>query len=546
MTTTAWRRADHLARLKQTDAVDTLVVGGGVIGAGSVLDLAARGANVALVEQGDFAQGTSSRSTKLFHGGIRYLPHFEFVLVSEGLREQKVLNHIADFLYNPLEFVIPTYEQYGLADAPRWASRGWIAPWALRAGLTLYDMLGGFNRPGDRHRGITTESLAEILPDLRTDGLKGGVVYSDAQTDDARLVISLLKTAVRKFDATVTSGVKVTSIRPEAHHFVAELLDTHTGERFSVEAKTVLAATGAFDLPGIEGPARPVKLVASKGTHLIVNGADLPLRGRALVLPTTDDGRVLFIVPWLNHAMIGTTDTPYAGDPTHPTASEEDSSYLIRHVRRYLDIPEFEPISSFAGLRALADPGGESTAKASREHVIAQPAPGLVQVAGGKLTTYRLIAEEAVDEIAENLSLETPCSTESIKLVGADCAYPSLRHQLADAGMAESAIDASISRYGTEVLALARLIETRPELAETFGDGRTCGADVVYTARHEAATRISDITLRRTHLAWFTKDHARSDAPAIGRLLAEELDWSEDELAIQLEAHETELLAEGL
>ena len=197
--TTAWNRTDHVQRLKSHGRFDTLIIGGGIIGAGTALDLAIRGVDVALVEQSDFAQGTSSRSTKLFHGGIRYLPHFEFHLVSEGLREQKILNHIADFLYDPLEFVIPIYEQYGLADAPKWASKGWIAPIALRAGLTLYDVLGGFGRPGDRHRGVDVETLIEMMPDLRTEGLKSGVVYSDAQTDDARLVVTLLKTAVRRY-----------------------------------------------------------------------------------------------------------------------------------------------------------------------------------------------------------------------------------------------------------------------------------------------------------------------------------------------------------
>lgn len=543
---TAWSRSDHLQRLRTHGRFDTLVIGGGVVGAGAALDLSVRGVDVGLVEQSDFAQGTSSRSTKLFHGGIRYLPHFEFHLVSEGLREQKILHRIADFLYDPLEFVIPIYEQYGLADAPKWASKGWIAPITLRAGLTLYDVLGGFGRPGDRHRGVDPDTLLEMMPDLRTDGLKSGVVYSDAQTDDARLVVTLLKTAVRRYGATAAGGIKVERIHPRDGWFEVDVTDVTTGEGFRIEATTVLAATGAFELPGIDGPARPMELVKSKGTHLLVRSEDLPLGGRALVLPTTDDGRVLFIVPWLGHSMIGTTDTEYTEDPTHPTASDEDDAYLIRHVRRYVDVPDFQPVSSFAGLRALADPKGESTAKASRGHVVGQPVPGLIQVAGGKLTTYRKIAAEASDVVAEHLGVDVSSTTDEVSLVGADGAVPSLRATLRDAGLADSAIDPTIRRYGTEAMTIARLIGEDPDLATPMGDGRTSHADVVYAARYEAADRISDVTLRRTHLAWFTRDHARDDAPAIADLLQRELGWSDEERSRQLEAHDAELRAEKL
>lgn len=543
---TAWNRTEHVDRLRSHGRFDTLIVGGGVIGAGAALDLAVRGVDVGLVEQSDFAQGTSSRSTKLFHGGIRYLPHFEFHLVSEGLREQKILNRIADFLYDPLEFVIPIYEQYGLADAPRWASKGWIAPIALRAGLTLYDVLGGFGRPGDRHRGVDAETLLTMIPELKTSGLKSGVVYSDAQTDDARLVITLAKTAVRRHGATAAGGIKVERIHPHDGWFSIDVLDTTTGEAFQIEARTVLAATGAFSLPGIEGPAEPMKLVMSKGIHLVVRAEDLPLGGRALVLPTTDDGRVLFIVPWLGHSMIGTTDTKYTDDPMHPTASEEDNAYLIRHVRRYLDLPEFEPVSTFAGLRALADTGDGSTSKASREHVVGEPVPGLVQVAGGKLTTYRKIAAEASDAVARHLGVEANSTTAEVSLVGADGYLPALRRRLSQSGLAESAIDPTIRRYGAEAATIARMIDDDPRLSAVMGDGRTSLADVVYAVRHEAASRISDVTLRRTHLAWFTRDHGREDAPTIAGILAQELDWTDEERHRQIEAHERELQAEGL
>lgn len=204
MSTTEWIRTDHVARLEAD--FDTLVIGAGITGAGVALDLASRGLSVAVVDQADFAHGTSSRSTKLLHGGIRYLPHFEFHLVSEGLREQKVLARVADFLFDETEFVIPLYTQYGLADAPRWASGPRLRPLALAAGLTLYDILGGIGRPGHRHRRVTSDHLLEKMPHLATEGLRGGFIYSDAQTEDSRLVVSVAKTAVRRFGAVAAGG----------------------------------------------------------------------------------------------------------------------------------------------------------------------------------------------------------------------------------------------------------------------------------------------------------------------------------------------------
>jgi glycerol-3-phosphate dehydrogenase len=544
--TTAWTRSDHLARLRASDMVDVLVVGGGVTGAGAALDLAVRGLDVALVDQADFAQGTSSRSTKLFHGGVRYLPHFEFNLVSEGLREQKVLARIADFLYEPLEFVIPLYEQYGFADAPKWAASGWKAPLALRAGLTLYDVLGGLGRPGHRHRRLDADAIRRLLPALSPDGLEGGFVYSDAQTDDARLVISVLKTAVRRYGVIAAGQVRVDGVEPLEPGFRVVLTDRASGEPFSVAARTVLSATGAFDPPGLTTGAPTMRVVRSKGTHLLASPEDIPLGGRALVLPETDDGRVLFIVPWLGHSMIGTTDTPYGEDPAHPVASEADTAYLIRHVRQYLDIPEFQPISAFAGLRALRDSGDGSTAKASREHVIEEPVAGYVQVAGGKLTTYRRIAAEAADHIARALGVPTRSGTDAVPLVGAGMDRAALIRRLEAVGYPDSAIEPSIGRYGGEIERLVDLVEADPALSQVLDDGRTTAADVVHAIRHEAATRLSDITLRRTHLAWFTPEHSRSDVERIADLMAGELDWSEAERQTALADHEQELVAEGL
>ncbi|MDX1448778.1 MAG: glycerol-3-phosphate dehydrogenase/oxidase, partial [Acidimicrobiia bacterium] len=481
-----WTRETHRSLLARPDPFDVVVVGGGVTGAGAALDLAARGLEVAVVERSDFAQGTSSRSTKLFHGGIRYLPQFHLGLVSEGLREQKVLARVADFLYHPLEFVIPMYAQYGIADAPEWAARGWRAPLALRAGLMAYDVLGGWGRPGSRHRRVGSAELLAALPTLRAEGLERGFVYSDAQTDDARLVIGLLKTAVARYGAVAANRVEVESVAADSP-FTVRAVDRLDGERFTLRARTVLAATGAFDPPGLSGAGIGLKMVRSKGSHLIVDSDVLQLGDRALVLPETDDGRVLYIVPWLGHSMIGTTDTPYSSDPAHPVATAEDTDYLVRHVRRYLDVEEFRPLSTFAGLRALKDTGSGSTSRASREHVIEEPVPGYIQVAGGKLTTYRKIAAEAADAVAHALGVSARSSTDSIPLLGAGADRAAVTSTLRSVGVTGTAVDATFGRNGGDALRIARLIETDPALAESLGDGRTTRADVVHAVRHEGA-----------------------------------------------------------
>jgi len=546
VTTGDWKRSDHLARLGAGGPFDVLVVGGGVTGAGAALDLGARGLSVAVVERSDFAQGTSSRSTKLFHGGIRYLPQYRFGLVSEGLREQRVLARIADFLYRPLEFVIPLYEQYGIADAPDWAARGWRAPLALRAGLFAYDILGGPGRPGFRHRSVSAERLMAMLPTLRHEGLEGGFSYSDAQTDDARLVISVLKTAVVRYGTTAVNRVQVDSVEPLDPGFTITMTDRFTGERFTTGARSVLSATGAFDPPGLSTGAPGLRVVKSKGTHLIVESALLGLGDRALVLPETDDGRVMYVVPWLGHSMIGTTDTPFTGEPTHPTAGPDDVAYLIRHVRRYLDVDEFEPLSSFAGLRALKDTGASSTSDASREHVVEQPVPGYVQVAGGKLTTYRRIAAHAADEIAGALGLSIRSSTATIPLLGTGVERTDARRRLTEAGFHPRVVDPTIDRNGSDIDRLARLATDDPDLTVPLSDHRTSLADVVHAVRHEGASRPSDVTLRRTRLAWFTADHARSDIDRIAAVMGAELGWSNAEISAAVADHERELAAEAL
>ncbi|HSJ28466.1 MAG TPA: glycerol-3-phosphate dehydrogenase/oxidase [Acidimicrobiia bacterium] len=542
--TDGWSRTDHHRRLERS--FDVAVIGGGITGAGAALDLAARGLEVIVLERSDFAQGTSSRSTKLFHGGIRYLPQFHLGMVSEGLREQKVLARVADFLFHPLEFVIPLYAQYGIAGAPSWAAQGWAAPLALRAGLVAYDVLGGPRRPGRLHRAVSAEQLLADFPMLRPQGLERGFVYSDAQTDDARLVISVLKTAVVRYGATAVSLLEVSSLRRTDQGFVLDVHDRQSGDRFGIHARTVLSAAGAFDPPPLTGRTSGSRVVRSKGTHLIAERSALGMGDAALVLPETDDGRVLYILPWLDHALIGTTDTPFGADPTHPTASPDDVDYLLRHVRRYLDADAVEPISTFAGLRALKDDGTGRTSTASREHVIEHSVPGYVTVAGGKLTTYRRIAGEAADAVMRALGGRVRSSTDSIPLIGAGPDRARLRRMLTDAGADPAVVDPTIARNGSDAGRIAAVMASDPASTAMLGDRRSSLADVVHAVRNEGASRITDVTLRRTHLAWFTSDHGRRDAPRIADVMAAELGWTAGERERQLEEHERELVAEGL
>lgn len=539
-----WTRRDHFQLLTTGERFDSLVIGGGVIGCGTALDLAARGISVALVEQHDFACGTSGRSTKLFHGGIRYLPQFRFQLVAEGLREQEVLARIADYLFEPLEFVVPVYRQFGLADAPAWAAKGRRTSIALRLGLILYDLLGGLDRPGSRHRKLRLEELQLLMPLLRTDGLRSGFAYSDAQTDDARLVIALARTAVERYGTVAVNRVAVIGLDSVRDGFIVRMEDRLTLQRFQVEARTVVSATGAFPAPSIDG-SMPLEMVHSKGTHLVVKKEDVGLSHQALVLPRTDDGRIMYIIPWAGHALIGTTDTPYSGDTAHPAASPEDVEYLTRHVAQYLAVDSLRPLSTFAGLRALADDGSGQTSQASREHLIAEPRPGYVQVAGGKLTTYRRISSQAAGLVARRLRVPGKSSSAQVLLAGSG-AKKERSDNPAKAEGPRVTRPTQESRYGLGAAEVKGIAAANPLWDRPLSDGVSILAEVAHAVRRESAVSISDFTLRRTRLAWLTPDHSRTDQRAIAEVMATELGWSPTETEQQIAAHEQELTAEGL
>lgn len=536
-----WTRVEHLKQLQDCSSFDVLVIGGGVTGCGTALDLSLRGLEVAVVEQEDWAWGTSGRSTKLLHGGVRYLSQFDLPLIREGLREQEILAHTADYLYRPLRFVIPLYHNRGLADAPSWLASGRKADWALKAGLMTYDLLGGWNRLGGRHRRLTAAEVLERVPKLQPQGLVGGYSYADAQTDDTRLVISLIKTAVSQ--GTVAVGkVKAEGIRSDGDRFRVRLTDRVTGEQWEVTARSVLSAGGPFPFPEDSTVPAPPPPVLSKGVHLLTDRSKLGLEEHAVVLPETDDRRVLFVIPWLNFGMVGTTDTPYQGPPAEVAVDQADIDYLTRHVIDYLAVEQVTPQASFAGLRALSDRNSRSTARARRGHEILEQAPGLVVVLGGKLTAYRKIAAQAADRVVASLGVKAGGQTADFPLIGAGYSAADLKSKLTQAGLPEELA----GRYGGEVETVIELANQNSDRTEIWGDGSVIAAEVVYAVRHEAASSLADFGLRRTHLAWMELEHPDKVFGRVAEIMGNELDWTPAETEQALVDFQEELQAEGL
>lgn len=542
-----WTRSEALSAVAATERFDLVVVGGGVIGGAVALDAAARGLHVCVIEQNDFASGTSSKSTKLLHGGIRYLPQLQFGLIREGLLEQRVLARTADYLFRPLEFALPMYQGRSMGDLPRWASSPRLMPVTMRIGLTLYDLLG--NRRGDlRHRRLNSEEILERLPTLHPEGLRRGFAYMDAQTDDARLTIGVLKTAVRRYETAAVSRVTASGVEYSGDGFRVLAVDRESGEELAIETRAVISATWAFRPPHLHGNAPAPRTQLSKGVHLLYRAHDLSIGDSAVVLPETDDGRVLFVVPWQGMALLGTTDTAYTGDPGRVVADDADIEYLTRHLRQYVDAPDATPVSAFAGVRALIDEGGR-TASASRAHTMVAAAPGYTQVFGGKLTAYRRIAAEAVDTLAEHLSISAHSPTETEVLIGAgvpDDLVTRLTPRIEATGLPAIYADRLVGRYGTEAERILQALEGHPGLRPTLGVGDLTLAEVAYAVDNESASTVADVALRRTHLAWSVSDHGRADATAIADLMAERLGWDDAERSLALEAYETELVAEGL
>ncbi|GER21751.1 FAD-dependent oxidoreductase [Zafaria cholistanensis] len=521
-------RAASLEAMRGTAAaggqeLDLLIVGGGVVGAGAALDAATRGLDVAIVEARDWAAGTSSRSSKLIHGGLRYLEMLDFALVREALQERGLLiERIAPHLVRPVPFLYPL--------TGRFAERAYVG-----AGVALYDALSlasGHGRGVPFHKHLSRRATLRSAPSLKDEAFVGSIRYYDAQVDDARLVVDAVRTAA-KYGAWAANRVKAVSFLREGERVVgARVQDQETGEEFDVRARQVLNATGVWtdETQAMVTDRGQLKVRASKGIHLVVP-RDRFQSTVGLILRT--EKSVLFVIPWGRHWIIGTTDTEWALDKAHPAASSRDIDYLLEHVNRVLKRPltreDVEGV--YAGLRPLLAGESDSTAKLSREHVVAHPVPGLVVVAGGKYTTYRVMARDAVDEAVRAMDLQVPPScTADIPLLGAEgykAAWNS-RHRMARAaGVHVARVEHLLGRYGSLARDVLALISADPELARPLpGADDYLAAEAVYATTHEGARHIHDVLTRRTRISIESWDRGVSAAPEVARLMAPLLGWS--------------------
>ena len=530
------QREAALARMRE-ETFDVLVIGGGATGTGCALDAASRGLSVALVEARDFASGTSSRSSKLIHGGLRYLEQQEFGLVREALRERGLLlNVIAPHLVRPVPFLLPLTERV-------W-QRAYIG-----AGMLLYDELGG-HKGLRRHRHLTKRKALRIAPALKPDALIGAIQYWDAQVDDARHTLAVARTAAA-YGAAVASSASVVGFLSESGRVTGvRVNDDLADEDFEVQARQVINATGVWtdDVQHLVGERGKFKVRASKGIHLVVPRDRVQIDS-GLILRT--EKSVLFVIPWGRHWIIGTTDTDWELDKAHPAASRSDIDYVLEHVNRVLAQPlGHEDVEGvYAGLRPLLTGESEGTSSLSREHTVAVPVPGLVAVAGGKYTTYRVMARDAVDAAARGLDDAVPPSaTDVTPLVGAE-GYHVLwngRRRLArESGLHLARIEHLLQRHGSRIHELLEEIQRRPELGEPLeGADDYLQVEAWYAAAHEGAHHLDDVLARRTRISIETFDRGLSSAEPAARLMGEVLGWSEADIAREVEVYRERVAAE--
>ncbi|MGE0132166.1 MAG: glycerol-3-phosphate dehydrogenase [Blastocatellales bacterium] len=542
MTQFSWRtRRESLTKFTE-EVFDILIIGGGITGAGLALDAALRGLSVALAEKRDFASGTSSRSTKLIHGGLRYLEHFDFALVREGLRERAILTKIAPSLAEPFPFIIPIYKN---------SRRNYDHPLKMRMGLWLYDLLAGrYNLA--RHRKLSRDEALNLAPQLDPQGLKGAFVYYDGVTNDSRLVIEVIKTARERGAEIANYTCAVGFIKDEDGKIAgARLLDELTGDDIECRARIVVNATGVWmeDTIKLDGQAASglnKSVRPAKGIHLTVSADRLRVNA-AWLIPSLTSHRFYFVVPWQGRVNIGTTDTDYNGDKDHPRAQANEVNEILGAINSYFPEARLEPsdvISSWAGLRPLiTDPRAKSTTEVSRKEEIIETGDGLISIGGGKLTTYRLMAEQGINLAAKRLSesfnvAANNASTEEAPIGGALSRDELTR--IADQLSQTENLPLETARhlvhaYGANYQRLIELMREDEMLRERLVEGLPqVLAEIVYVARHEMALTLADAMTRRTRLAMVAGRDSISCAAVAANLMARELGWDAEETERQI------------
>jgi glycerol-3-phosphate dehydrogenase len=534
-------RTDAIEAMAGGRELDVLVVGGGVVGTGSALDAATRGLTTGLLEARDFASGTSSRSSKLVHGGLRYLEMLDFRLVHEALQERGLLlQRLAPHLVKPVPFLYPLQH------------RGWERFYA-GAGVALYDALAissGLGAGLPTHRHLTRRGAMKLVPSLKKSALVGALQYYDAQVDDARHTMELARTAA-SYGTHVANRVKVTGFLRQGERVTGvKAKDLESGREFEVRAKQVVNATGVWtdDTQALVGERGQYHVRASKGIHLVVP-KDRIQSSTGMILRT--EKSVLFVIPWGRHWLIGTTDTDWDLDKAHPAATSNDIEYLLEHVNSVLNTPltreDVEGV--YAGLRPLLAGESESTSKLSREHVVAHAAPGLVVVAGGKYTTYRVMAKDAIDAVANALDERVPkCATKNIPLVGADGyqARWNQRHLIAErSGLHVARIEHLLNRYGALIDEVLELVAEDPSLGEQLpGTQDYLRAEIVYGARNEGARHLDDVLARRTRISIEAWDRGVEAAEPAARLMAPVLGWDEEQIEREVSVYQRRVQSE--
>ncbi|HEX6818709.1 MAG TPA: glycerol-3-phosphate dehydrogenase/oxidase [Ktedonobacterales bacterium] len=519
--------------------LDVLVIGGGITGVGTALDAAARGYRVGLIEREDYASGTSSRSTKLVHGGIRYLPQFDLPLVREALLERGRLLRNAPHLVRPLAFILPLYgssrHPVGMTVAP---PKGIGLDLILDTGLFMYDELAGKENVG-RHRRIDPEEALARAKCLTGDDLKTGFVYYDAQTDDARLTLAVMRTAV-DYGALAANYTAATRFYRDADGriagvYVRQTLDPVGDGELLLRARHVVNATGVWaeETERLAGDAPNLSIAPSKGTHLVMSREALDLGDEAIVLPETADGRIIFIVPWLTRALVGTTDdgVDRIGDPV---ANDEEIDYLLGHLNKFIrrKVSRDDIVATYSGYRPLLRlRKGRTPSRLSRTHTVVESADGLVTVSGGKLTTYRVMAQDVMDRIDAREDRKKRHVTLNLRLRGGkDLAFSRERVEARARRVGlPPAITAHLLRtYGDDAEALLAVVEGDTELASPLiADLPNVCAEVVYACRQEMALTVEDALARRTRIALEDSTRGLSVSERVATLMARELGWSE-------------------
>lgn len=501
-------RSETLVRVQAEDApFDIVIIGGGASGLGAAVDAAARGHRVVLFEQSDFAKGTSSRSTKLVHGGVRYLQQGNISLVLEALRERGRLSRNAPHLVHSQAFVIPVYS---------W----WKGPF-YGIGMKVYDRLAGKLGLAPSRR-LTREATIEAIPTVEQDNLIGGVIYYDGQFDDARLAVNLAQTADTLGASVLNYCQCVGLVKEENVVCGVAIRDMESGQQFQVRAKTVINATGVFvdTLRQIDDPEAAPVIAVSQGIHIVLPKRFLP-GDAAIMIPKTADGRVLFAVPWHDHVIVGTTDTPLETKSLEPRALEEEREFLMTHACKYLteDPTEADVLSIFAGLRPLVKTGdGTDTAALSRDHSILISESGLITLTGGKWTTYRRMAEDVINQ-AEALGglPDLRCRTESLRIHGWTASSNDARSKFPH-----------LHVYGADTVAIQKLIESNPGTDERVHPKLSLlKGEVLWHVRKEMARTVEDVLARRSRALLLNAAASIEAAPTVAAIMAEELGQSE-------------------